>query len=205
MDQEDNSHITSDQGPDLDTDFAIDGDLILIVGPEKARLRVHSKCLRVASDVFDAMFGENWSEGQGLSTQAPKEIVLDDDNAFAMRTICLILHHSPGVPEVLSGREMAIIAIVADKYDLANALRYANTCWLKQKGTTDLLDKEYRMLAAILSKDTHMCAMHTTDLIEYWNQPYMSLLDDGLIAQFISLKAICILHPDISMAPDTLY
>lgn len=44
-----------------------DGDIILIVGLEKKRIRVNSAFLRIASRVLDSMFGPNWAEGQNLS------------------------------------------------------------------------------------------------------------------------------------------
>jgi len=47
-------------------DIAQDGDVILIVGDEKVRLRVYSQYLGSASDIFSAMFGPDWSEGQKL-------------------------------------------------------------------------------------------------------------------------------------------
>lgn len=204
MDSKD-SQISGDPGVVLDTDIAPDGDVVLIVGPEKARLRVYSQCLRAASKVFNAMFGPDWSEGQGLSTCVPKEVALDEDNASALRTICLVLHHHADVPEVTSAKEIATIAVVSDKYDLAVALRYASASWLDQRRKSDLLDMGYRMVAAVLFNNSPICVQQSTDLVVCCDEPYMSLLDDDLIAQFIPFKTICMSHADIPIPPITIY
>lgn len=48
-------------------DIAVDGDMILVVGPSPlpvAKLRVHSVILKTASKVIIAMFGPRFREGQ---------------------------------------------------------------------------------------------------------------------------------------------
>ncbi|KAK8128074.1 hypothetical protein PG984_009182 [Apiospora sp. TS-2023a] len=66
-------------------DFSLDGDVIFVVGEQKkARLKVNSQYLCCASTVFRAMFGPNWSEGQGLSKESPKELPLVEDDPDAM-------------------------------------------------------------------------------------------------------------------------
>ena len=46
--------------------IATDGDVILIVGPEKARLRVQSLFLKAVSNPFSVMFGPDWKEGHDI-------------------------------------------------------------------------------------------------------------------------------------------
>ena len=42
--------------------IAADGDVILVVEPEKVKLRVLSLFLKAASKPFSAMFGPDWKE-----------------------------------------------------------------------------------------------------------------------------------------------
>jgi hypothetical protein len=44
------------------TDIAADGDVILVVGPERRKLRVHSLILKNVSTAFNAMFGPHFKE-----------------------------------------------------------------------------------------------------------------------------------------------
>jgi hypothetical protein len=74
--------------PDRVTDIVPDGDVVLIVGEDNVRLRAYSQCLRSASQVFGAMFGPNWNEGQKLSRESPTEVPLPEYDANAMRVIC---------------------------------------------------------------------------------------------------------------------
>jgi hypothetical protein len=71
-------------------DISPDGDVILVAGPRKAQLRIQSQCLRCASRVFGAMFKPDWIEGQGLSKESPQEVLLEEDDADALRTICFL-------------------------------------------------------------------------------------------------------------------
>jgi hypothetical protein len=58
------------------------GDVILVVGPEKVKLRVHSLFLKAASKPFSAMFGPDWKEGHNmLGRDGPVEVPLPEDNA----------------------------------------------------------------------------------------------------------------------------
>jgi hypothetical protein len=47
-------------------EIAPDGDLLLIVGPEETRLRVHSMSLMAASKPFSVMFGPDGKEGHDM-------------------------------------------------------------------------------------------------------------------------------------------
>jgi hypothetical protein len=46
-----------DNKPSIIIKIAADGDVILVIGPEKVKLRVHSLFLKEASKPFSAMFG----------------------------------------------------------------------------------------------------------------------------------------------------
>lgn len=132
---------------------------MLLVGPEKARLRVYSQCLRSASKVFNSMFGPDWDEGRALSSQAPREIPLKEDDASALRTIFCVLHHrntDVPDPDTLTPKEIVDIAIESDKYDLAVALKYVVPLWLKPRQSPDLLEMGHLMTAALLFENTQL-------------------------------------------------
>ena len=57
-------------------DIAADGDVILVVGPEKIRLRVHSLNLKATSKPFSAMLGPIWKEGRDLLQDGSVELPL---------------------------------------------------------------------------------------------------------------------------------
>ncbi|KAH8901877.1 hypothetical protein BR93DRAFT_932708 [Coniochaeta sp. PMI_546] len=185
------------EGKSLLSDIAFDGDVTLVVGPEAVRLRVYSQCLRAASKVFNTMLGPHWSEGKGLTSQSPREIPLEEDDASALRTILCVLHHSnTEMPDsaTLTPTEILNIAVASDKYDLAVALKYASAQWLKPRDGLGLMDMGRLMTADFLLEDTHMFAAQTVELMLHWNGSYLDLLDDDTIAQFLPFKAIYLLE-----------
>jgi hypothetical protein len=63
-------------------EITVDGDVILVVGPEKVKLRVHSLFLMEAAKPFSAMFGLDWKEGHNmLGRYGLVEVLLLEDNA----------------------------------------------------------------------------------------------------------------------------
>jgi len=126
------SEITSWGGSPL-ISFADDGDLVLLVGPEAVKIRVHSLFLTKASKPFKAMLGPDWKEGHDIvSSKGPAEISLPDDDAPSLKAICAILHHqSDTVSQSLSAVKVLRIAVVADKYDWTKAMTLISSGWLK--------------------------------------------------------------------------
>ncbi|CZT07043.1 uncharacterized protein RAG0_12649 [Rhynchosporium agropyri] len=92
-----------DNEPSTVVNIAADGDVILVVGPEKVKLRVLSLFLKAASEPFHAMFGPDWKEGHDmLDRDTPVELLLPEDNALALKVICAVLHHRNNeVPQTL--------------------------------------------------------------------------------------------------------
>ena len=110
----------------LDTMIAIeidaDGDLILILGA--GRLKVSSKILSLASNVFKAMFKQGFKEGNTMHNNigALQYIELPDDDFHAITFMCRIIHHNPLRLSKCSIDEITDLAIVADKYDCTAAI-----------------------------------------------------------------------------------
>lgn len=185
--------ILSDSGmSDSVTDISSDGDVVLVVGPQNRRLRVQSQCLRYASRVFRAMFGPHWSDGQDLCKESPKEILLVEDDADALRTICCVIHHrNDTVPQALAPSKVLQVAIEADKYDCDIALKYASAQWLQLRDDADMVDLGYLMAAAYLFGNMEAFAALTLALILHHEGSYLELLDKELISESIPWKTFC--------------
>jgi hypothetical protein len=116
--------------PNTLVDIAADGDVILVVGPEKIGLRVHSLNLKATSKPFSAMLGPIWKEGRDLLQDESVEIPLPEDNAKALEYICAIIHHqNKMLPLTMTPLDVLEVAVVVDKYDLVDALRFASESW----------------------------------------------------------------------------
>lgn len=175
-------------------DIAPTGDIILVVGEEETRLRVHSLCMRTASTVFDAMFGPHFWEGQPSDGGSPKEIPVPDDDANAMIFICNVIHHRNDVlPDVLQPAELADIALAADKYDCLLTLKYAMSERLdwEEPVTSSCLGS--LLTAAYVFDNSNAFQRVTRRLVTGLSEPYHGLVKkerDGIIPWSIYCKFI---------------
>ena len=69
------------------------GDIILTVGRDEEQFKVSSNVLRLASSVFAAMLKPHFLEGRQLQESGNVRIVLAEDDATAMKTVCEAMHH----------------------------------------------------------------------------------------------------------------
>lgn len=107
------------------------GDVVLLFTGDSPRLLVSSKTLSLASPVFAAMFSPRFREGRSLSTANPTVVSLPDDPPLAMETIARILHFRHELVSTGEFDDLFDIALVADKYDLANSLGPWRQVWLR--------------------------------------------------------------------------
>lgn len=109
-----------------------EGDVILVVGPTKVKLKVSSRYLRFEPKLLAAMFGPDWKEGQQVSETNPPEVALEDDDAESTRMILYVLHFRVDLkPDRLSAKLLAQVAIAADKYGTLLRLRSTSSRWLQ--------------------------------------------------------------------------
>jgi len=110
----------TDNEPSTVVNIAAAGDLVLVIGPEKLKLLVHSLILKTASKPLAAMLGPNWKEGRDmLGADKPVELLLPEDSATALKYICAIIHYQNNtVPRILGAHDILDIAITADKYNV---------------------------------------------------------------------------------------
>ncbi|KAF4960489.1 hypothetical protein FSARC_10457 [Fusarium sarcochroum] len=176
--------------------IAADGDLLLIVGPEETRIRVHSTSLMAASKPFSVMLGPHWKEGQNKhdhdehDREKPFELLLPDDNAVALKMICFILHHqNREVPRSLTARDILAIAVAADKYDCLDALRFASESWLRTSG-----DEAGNLMlltaAAYIFQDAQAFKEITRALIIYYDGSYLALSLEE-VESFMPWRVFC--------------
>lgn len=157
-------------------EIAPDGDLILIVGLEKAKLHVHSMFLRAVSKPFSVMFGPECKEGHDLlNRDGPAESPLPEDNAAAMEIICSIIHHqNRKVPQPLAAGDILAVAVAADKYDCVQALKFASESWLRSFGD-EAGDLMLFTAAAYLFQNAQAFKEITRTLILDYDGPYLAL------------------------------
>lgn len=165
--------------------IADQGDVILVVGQEDVlKIRVHSWVMRVASKVFNVMFGSKFREGRDLSRDNPKEIRLEEDDAEAMRIICQVLHFkTQSIPEDLYPYRIWTIAKAIDKYFFNDALRYAASVWLRDNTASDFEGYSYILKASLLLRDSVTFKDVTKSLILDWSCSYFPMLDEDATIQ----------------------
>ncbi len=168
-----------DIGADNQSDIleiAADGDIILVVGSDEVKLRVHSIFLKAASTPFSAMLGPNWKEGHDmLSLDGPVELLLPEGNATALTVICAVIHHQNRmVPHHLAARDVYNIAVTADEYDCIGALRFASDSWL-QLGKSSAADLMLLTAAAYLFNNAAAFKEITKALILDYHGSYLAL------------------------------
>ena len=171
-------------------DIAAVGDVILVVGPEQIRLRVHSLTLKATSQAFSAMLGSNWKEGRDLIGKGLVNLLLPEDNAMAMKYVCAIIHHqNKMLPNDMAPPDILDIAITADKYNFVDALRFASGSWLQ---SCNLKADELMTLTAAAYAFQNAQAFRdlTKALILNYGGSYFSL-STGKIESVMSWKVFC--------------
>ncbi|TGO55963.1 hypothetical protein BCON_0084g00310 [Botryotinia convoluta] len=180
--------------------FAPDGDIILVAGPEMKRFRVHSLFLKAASKPFVAMFKWERQEGQDLLHQdGPKEIELPADNAAALETILAIIHHQNNeIPRNITASHVLEAAIAADKYDFLDVMKLASATLLRGD-TKDASDQMRLVAAAYLFRNARAFKEVTKALVLNYHDPYLDLACDEV--EFVmSWKVFCLLESQRSYA-----
>lgn len=101
------------------------------------RFLISSQVLTTTSRVFDSMFGRDshFSEKDLLLKRAPgsdpPELVLEDDPT-TLSLVFKVLHHvNQDIPKTITYEEMISLDIVADKYELTQALMLWLDIWFK--------------------------------------------------------------------------
>lgn len=185
--------VTEARGQDVCTaiDIAADGDIILVVGPEKMKIRAQSLILKATSKPFSAMLGPNWKEGrQQHAADVLKELQLPDDDAAGMKYVCAVMHHrNDMVPPVLPVHDILSVAILADKYDFANAFTFTSAAWLRpvDKEASDLV---ILAAAAALFRNAQSFTAITKALILDYGGSYLDIVDED-VESALGWRVVC--------------
>ncbi|KAL1852454.1 hypothetical protein VTK73DRAFT_9215 [Phialemonium thermophilum] len=191
---------SGDTQTDTVVEIAPDGDLILVVGPEEAKLRVHSVFLTAVSEPFSAMLGPDWKEGRALlDSDGPAEISLPEDNAVALKIICSVIHHQTGnIPPTLAAGDILAVAVAADKYNCVRALRFASETWLRSP--RDEADELMLLAAAAyLFQDALAFKQITGALVLGYDGPYLALSSEQ-IESAMTWRVFCLLEKQRGVA-----
>ena len=125
-------------------------------------------------------------KGKALSSQSPLKIELEEDDADALRTIMCELHHlTSEVPETVTATQLLNIAVASDKYDLAHALKYVRTNWMRTTKGEIISTMADLMAASRLFGDGDMFAAHSLELIIHVKRSCMEL-QHGYIRNLLS-------------------
>ncbi|KAF5713597.1 hypothetical protein FMUND_7837 [Fusarium mundagurra] len=121
------------------TQIVSDGDVMLVVGPSQQKIQVSSHFLKHISPVFRAMFNAPMKEGEALANKsdddAPVEIVLPEDKEQPMIRVLQMLYGSdPSAREFMIG-DVKEIAIIAEKYGMADRLAIFAPFWLRDRAS----------------------------------------------------------------------
>ncbi|KAM0343390.1 hypothetical protein ACHAPU_008570 [Fusarium lateritium] len=119
--------------PEVVHQIGENGDVILVIGPEKLKIQVSSVLLKHISPVFRAMLDSPMSEGEAIRGKVdgcPVRILLPEDHPPAIHHILLCLYGAETC-SAPSSACMKEIAILANKYDMVHRLRYFGSFWLR--------------------------------------------------------------------------
>jgi len=165
--------------------LAVNGDLLLAIGqPVEIKLMVTSATLDTACDVFKALLGTNFAEGQiNRSSTAPQLISLPEDGADVMRQMCSLLHGKP-VRELEHAVSIQTFefAVVVDNYGCAEYLRLQSQgLLLGWREVSD--DPTFESMCNIVTAAFLLCheqafAWATKRLIMDYTEKYSKLLNE---------------------------
>ncbi|KAH0491868.1 hypothetical protein TgHK011_003271 [Trichoderma gracile] len=131
-----------------------EGDAVLSINSSGVNNRylVSSRVLSLASPVFSKLFGPNFKEGQETRRGDCPCISLEEDDPEAMGLILCILHFKCAqVPLTMKPKELATLAIQADKYNFNEALRPWAAQWCNNfEDLTASEDLGFMLLAAYM-------------------------------------------------------
>ena len=101
-------------------------------------IRVSSRHMILASNVFRVMLSPKFKEGNILQAKGLLEVPLPDDNPAALLTLLNVIHgHVRKVPRKVNLQLLTDIAILVDKYEFHECVELFAEIWIEDlKNTT---------------------------------------------------------------------
>ncbi|KAL3476166.1 hypothetical protein BJX99DRAFT_258680 [Aspergillus californicus] len=127
---------------------ATNGDVVLVVGPEKTRILTQWSLLKQASQPFAALLTPSTSGPELIESNDIRriEVLLPDDDATAMKYICARIHNVHGmIPRILPAEEVLQTALAAHKYGVIPQCNVIFGHWLYAR---DKEPEDFMLLAA---------------------------------------------------------
>jgi hypothetical protein len=173
--------------------LAPEGDVILVVGAKKFRIRADSLFLKRHSPAFAALLGPNFREGQDLNASSPKEIPLPDDDPDAMTAICATMYHAfDQIPRSPATNFVLNIVRHADKYNCYDVLTLPSQVygWLKSDHLTLGEDLANILAVSYLIRDREAFTNASKALVSKYDGSFADLADD-VICEVLPWKTFC--------------
>lgn len=190
--EQDRTEVTSTTFDIVEIDC--EGDVVVKVGnaTEGRLMRVSSKTLSLASDVFKAMFSLRYSEGQRTHS-AENPLPLPEDDPQATEILFKLAHLKVHDPEEVHADCLPGLLMACDKYGCFNTFRY----WLQPikhrwynakvltKNTQDLLQG---IVVANIFDDGHQFSILVGRLYEQASEKDIRALIDSDLCKLMSTK-----------------
>ncbi|KAM0218011.1 hypothetical protein ACHAQD_007211 [Fusarium lateritium] len=191
-------NIAGDSSQDIEQ-VSKDGDVILVVGPDQRKMQAASHFLGHISPVFRAMLDSSMKEGLALRDAvegSPVEISFPEDDSRTMLQILRCLYGA-GTCSKPSAAEARDVAILADKYDMTERLKYFGAYWLRVPVDTgcvasieeawDILVAAYLLKSDVAFFDTSKAIIRHSDksLLKYANSTHDKELGLQLGSEFM--------------------
>ena len=172
-------------------DISPSGDVILVVGPDQVQLRVASQALRGVSKPLNSMLSPTYSEGQDLDESCPKDVALPEDDANAFELVCNVIHHrNRYLPNVVNPEEVEQIAVLSEKYDCIEAMRFAAKAWLSPQLQHTIVDLEHLMVAAYLFGEAEKFSLVTQALVLQHTSSFRLLRNTDMIVHRLGWETL---------------
>ncbi|TGO35161.1 hypothetical protein BHYA_0168g00170 [Botrytis hyacinthi] len=153
---------------------------------------VSSKHLILVSPVFDAMIGDaRFKEGAELLACGKVEIKLPDDDPDAFAIVANVIHHrNKMVPEKISFQSFVKVAIVTEKYQIFDAMRWVSKEWFENLPCSihNKFSNLYALIftsfvfgnACVFERQTRRAILHSKDAIKAARTQALSDVFDAL-------------------------
>lgn len=148
------------------------GDLILVVGGNEVRVRVHSAVIRDAAPIM--------LNGIQASERKPAELRLPDEEPEAIELLCKIWHCTTGLASTPTPRVMFLMAQSASKFSAISRASLMARIWIKDLSASEKTqDLWYLLVTASLMRMGDYFATISRHLVMNHSGSFRNLIGHG--------------------------